>query len=87
MAALVNERTYRLTAAIRQGATVDTALAAVRAELEGQRRRSVAGLASLIAGGDADPGRVDELSVQSADQVYALSSTSADGVASAMNHG
>ena len=72
MAAMVNERTYRLTAAIRQGATVDATLAAVRADMEEQRRRSVADLAGLITGRDPDPGQVDELWVQSADQLYAL---------------
>lgn len=72
MAAVVNERTYRLTAAIRHGATVDATLAAVRADLEGQRRRAVADIASLITGRGLDPGQVDELWVQSADQVYAL---------------
>ncbi len=72
MAATINERAYRLTAAIRQGATVDATLAAVVADFEAQRRRSVVGLASLITGRDPDPGQVDELYVQSADQVYAL---------------
>ena len=72
MIATINERIYRLAAAIRQGATVDATLAAVRADLEGQRRRGIADIARLITGRDLDPGQVDELWVQSVDQVYAL---------------
>ena len=72
LAATVNQRAHRLAAAIRQGAPEDATLASVRADLEGQRRREIVGLARLIAGGDVDPGRVDELWVQSADQVYVL---------------
>lgn len=72
LAAMVNKRTYRLTTAIRDGATVDATLAAMRADLEGQRRRTVADLASLITGRGPDPGQVDELWVQAGDQVYAL---------------
>jgi AcrR family transcriptional regulator len=70
--AMINERTYRLAAAIRQGATVDATLTAVGADMEGQRRRSIADVARLITGRDLDPGQVDELWVQSGDQVYAL---------------
>ncbi len=42
------------------------------ADLEGQRRRSVADVANLIMGHHAEPGQVDELWVQTHDQVYAL---------------
>ncbi|QSE88540.1 helix-turn-helix transcriptional regulator [Rhodococcus pseudokoreensis] len=70
--ATINERTHRLAVAIRQGATTDTTLAAVAADLEGQRRRAVADVADLIVGRHADPGQVDELWVQAHDQVYAL---------------
>lgn len=72
MIATINERIYRLAVAIRQGATTDATLAAVAADLEGQRRRSVADVADLIVGRHADPGQVDELWVQAHDQVYAL---------------
>lgn len=72
MIATINERIYRLAGAIRQGATVDATLAAVRADLEGQRRRGIADIARLITGRDLDPGQLDELWVQSIDQVYAL---------------
>ena len=72
MLATINERIYRLVAAMRQGATVDATLAAVAADLEGQRRRSTADTASLIMGREPDPGQVDELWVLSGDQVYAL---------------
>ncbi|CAG7630374.1 MULTISPECIES: helix-turn-helix domain-containing protein [Rhodococcus] len=72
MIAMINERIYRLAMAIRQGATADATLAAVAADLEGQRRRSVADVANLIMGHHADPGQVDELWVQTHDQVYAL---------------
>lgn len=72
MIATINERIYRLAGAIRQGATVDATLAALRADLEGQRRRGIADIARLITGRDLDPGQLDELWVQSVDQVYAL---------------
>lgn len=62
--ATINERTHRLAVAIRQGATTDATLAAVAADLEGQRRRAVADVADLIVGRHADPGQVDELWVQ-----------------------
>jgi AcrR family transcriptional regulator len=68
----INERSCRLARAIRQGATTDDTLAAVVAELEGQRRRSLADVASLIMGTHPDPGQIDELWVQTGDQVYAL---------------
>ncbi|BAH49462.1 TetR/AcrR family transcriptional regulator [Rhodococcus opacus] len=72
MIATINERIYRLAVAIRQGATVDAMLAAAIADLEGQRRRSVADVAQLITSRPPDPGQVDELWVQTGDQVYAL---------------
>jgi AcrR family transcriptional regulator len=72
MIASINERIYRLAAAIRQGATVDTTLAAASVDLEGQRRRSAADVANMIIGRQPDPGQVDELCVQTSDQVYAL---------------
>ncbi|MFZ2172782.1 MAG: helix-turn-helix domain-containing protein [Rhodococcus sp. (in: high G+C Gram-positive bacteria)] len=72
MATMINERIYRLAVALRQGATVDATLAAVGADLDGQRRRSVADVAGLIMGRRPDPGQVDELWVQTSDQVYAL---------------
>ncbi|MBC2638944.1 MULTISPECIES: TetR/AcrR family transcriptional regulator [unclassified Rhodococcus (in: high G+C Gram-positive bacteria)] len=72
MVAGINERSYRLAMAIRQGATTDDTLAAVAAELEGQRRRSVTDVANLIVGRPAHPGQVDELWLQTHDQVYAL---------------
>jgi hypothetical protein len=72
MIAMINERIYRLAMAIRQGATADATLGAVAADLEGQRRRSVADVANLIMGHHAEPGQVDELWVQTHDQVYAL---------------
>ncbi|HCS59484.1 TetR family transcriptional regulator [Rhodococcus ruber Chol-4] len=72
MIALINERLHRLAAALRQGATVDPALAAVVADLERQRRLSIADVAGVILGRHPDPGQVDELWVQAGDQVYAL---------------
>ncbi|MEN0138801.1 MAG: helix-turn-helix domain-containing protein [Rhodococcus sp. (in: high G+C Gram-positive bacteria)] len=72
MIAGINERIYRLAMAIRQGATADDTLAAVVADLEGQRRRSLADVAGLITGRRPDSGQVDELWVQTGDQVYAL---------------
>lgn len=72
MIASINERIHRLAGAIRQGATVDTTLAAASVDLEGQRRRSAADVANMIMGRQPDPGQVDELCVQTSDQVYAL---------------
>lgn len=72
MVALINARLHRLAAALRQGATVDPTLAAVGADLEAQRRRSITDVAGVILGRRPDPGQVDELWVQTGDQVYAL---------------
>ena len=87
MIATINERIYRLAAAIRQGATVDTTLAAVRAELEGQRRRSVADIASLIRAATPIRARSTNCRCSRPTRSTPCSPTNADGAAPAMNRG
>ncbi|MEE2035260.1 helix-turn-helix domain-containing protein [Rhodococcus chondri] len=72
MATSINERLYRLAVALRQGAMVDATLADIGADLDGQRRRSVADVAGLIMGRRPHSAQVDELWVQTGEQVYAL---------------
>ncbi|MGU3585823.1 TetR/AcrR family transcriptional regulator [Rhodococcus sp. C26F] len=72
MVAAINERLHPLAAALRHGATTDPVLADVVADLEAQRRSSVTDAAEMITGRRPDPEQVDELWVQTDDQVYAL---------------
>ncbi|WP_213932485.1 TetR/AcrR family transcriptional regulator [Rhodococcus sp. B50] len=72
MVAVINERLHPLAAALRHGATTDPVLATAIADLDAQRRSSVTDAAEMITGHRSDPERIDELWVQTDDQVYAL---------------